>query len=216
MNYTGIMGWWDGGMGYADYMLEEKIENWEFEYGDEFENADELNKARETLESYKNGEVHRYEELIRESKFLPLKKLAKAIEPYKRTNLGKLMLAGCEFMEHPGTMNDFIYYEFQNERGEGLSVDQQSAVIWDWDDAYTDIQEECLDAEAQGCGVIEPILNFSFNRNLKKFVLEDFEKRTKWPKALTEYFFKHRDYVESIKPKKKHAKQQNIRVDVNV
>lgn len=206
MSHTGIMGWWDGGMGYADFMLEERIENWEFEYGDEFENEQELNNAKAALESYKTGEAYQYEQLIRKSRVLPLKKLQKAIEPYKRSGIGKLMMEGCTFLEQPGTINDFIYSEFEMEQGEGLRVDQQAAVIWDWDDAYTDMQEECLDAEAQGCGVIAPILNFSFNKHLKSFDKENFEKRAGWPKALTDFFSKHQDYVNAIKPKKKNAK----------
>jgi hypothetical protein len=75
------------------------------------------------------------------------------------------MLAGCEFMKYPGTQSDFIYYEMEhNGDVEGLRFDQQAAIIWDWDDYYTDMQEECLDAEANGCGIVEPILNYSFKK----------------------------------------------------
>lgn len=203
MNYTGIDGWWNGGMGYADYMVEEKIENWDDGLGEEFEDKKELNKAKADLQNYKTGIAKKYEKIITQSADRTPDELIQEIQPYKRSRLGKLMLAGCEFIKHPGCLTDFIYYEFEEENGEGLRFDQQAAIIWDWDDYYTDMQGESIDAEAQGCGILEPILNYHFTKRLKAFSKEEFEQRNKWPGVLNEMFNRHNAYVDYIKPPKK-------------
>jgi hypothetical protein len=207
MNYTGIDGWWNGGMGFADYMLEEKIDNWENEMGEEFEDKKELNKAMADLKNYKNGIAHEYKNIITRAASIAPEQLIKKILPYKRSRIGKLMLAGCEFMKYPGTQSDFIYYEMEhNGDVEGLRFDQQAAIIWDWDDYYTDMQEECLDAEANGCGIVEPILNYSFKKSLNEFSKEEFERRLKWPAELTRIFTQHNAYADSLKPTKKNKR----------
>jgi hypothetical protein len=204
MNYTGIDGWWNGGMGYADYMLEEKIDNWENELGEEFEDEKDLKKAMADLQCYKKGVAKQYEKSITNAAHCSPEKLIEKIEPYKRSGLGKLMLAGCEFMKYQGTLTDFIYYELENEGDvQGLRFDQQASVIWDWDDYYTDMQEECLDSEANGCGIIEPILNYQFTKRLSKFSKEEFQHRLKWPEELSKIFTMHNEYVNSIKRKKR-------------
>jgi hypothetical protein len=114
------------------------------------------------------------------------------------------MKDACVFMDMPGSLNDFIYYE----ETAGLKFDQQAAVIWSWDDHFTHMQEESLDAEASGLGITEPVLNFHITPESKKIDFDEFKKTTRWPLELTKLF--HSYYDNCVNPlKKKDEKRKN-------
>lgn len=194
---TNILTWWNGGMGYVDedYMLERLDE-----YEGEYENAEEFEKLKaevtQTVMNYKEGIVFQYLSLLRSQEFLSTDKLRAKLSNFsKRNKLVKWMYAACDFMDIPATINDFVYPDqFDNE---GLQYDQQASIIWDCGDRLTQEHEEGLDAEANGCGIIDPILNFHFRKSTKEIDLTRINDQVRWPQELTKIFHQ---YNEAIKP----------------
>lgn len=227
MTKTDILTWWNGGLGYADYMLQERIECFEPE---EYEDDQEADKALDALIDawlcYEWTDAKEYEELIRAAPYHTPEKMLKTLSNFDSENRTvKWMKAVCEFMKLPGCINDFIYYESEeDDPPEGLKVDQQAAIIWNWDDELTHMQEECIDAEAQGCGVLDGVLNYHFTRHTKSFDINDFNLRCTWPAELHKIHTMSRALIEELQEKqksqtqkpKRNAKRSDILIDVNV
>jgi hypothetical protein len=206
--------WYDGGMGYAEYMLEEELGNWDDNHGSEDDTPAEqkknmraFQKASETLRNYQSGEVKDYEDIIRDTPFIAPEEILEVLNKLKSTSpIVHWMKIACHFLKLPGCINDFIYLECEDL--EGLKYDQHVTIIWDWQDAYSDIQCECLDSEAQGLGVNEPTLNFPVTRNLKSLDLAEIEQRSEWPERLSHLFDAYQKMLIALKPKKKSNDKQ--------
>jgi len=212
MNRAGIMSWYGGGMGYAEYALEEEIADWDNIHGfdpddesdDAKENFEAFQKASATWNDYQHGEAKHYEELIKNATGSTPESLLKSLEKFNGRNpVVKWMKQVCRFLKLPGRMDDFIYSEYEEENETGLRFDQQVAVIWDWDDAYTAQQEESLEAEANGIGICQPMINMGIMPYSKKIDFEDLKARCNWPMELTKIFESQRDLINDVIKKKK-------------
>jgi hypothetical protein len=215
---AGILCWWNGGCGYADYMFEEKIEDWENRYEDDDEGT-MLDQAIETYLDYEIGEANEYKEAIRNADFIKPEILLKKLSAFdQRDKIVKWMIEVCKFCMLKGNIDDFIYHEQEEDGVEGLQFDQQAAIIWDWDDMFTDEQMECIDSEAQACGVLAPLLNFHFTKETREFDHNAFMTALEWPAELSKLFRATNTLIELIKPKKekRDAKRSDISIDVNI
>lgn len=225
MEETGIGGWWNGGMGYAEYMLQERIENYEDEGYDEEGDA-YLDQLIECWVSYELTDVRAYQEMIQHAPFLLPDEIEKRLKKFNSKHpLVKWMKEACAFMKMPANINDFVYAEMEEDWGEGLRFDQQAAVIWDWNDAYTGMQEECIDAEVNGCGIIDPVLNWAVRRDTTRIDIQHMHTIASWPDKLGELHTSMRSVIEWIEKKgiqqkttkvKQHAKRSNATIDVLV
>lgn len=200
---TDIGCWWNGGCEYADYMFEEKLQDWESRYEGDDEGHSELDEAIATYLGYEIGEANEYKEALKNIDFVKPELLLKKLTRFDQKNkIVKWMVDICSFCMLKGNVNDFIYYEMQGEGVEGLQFDQQVAIIWDWNDAFTEEQMECIDSEAQGCGVLPPILNFHFTKTTQHFDREGIMAALDWPRKLSDLFRESRRLIESLEPKK--------------
>lgn len=217
MTSAGICGWWNGGMGYADWQLEERIANWDDSYGDFDEGSKEHKESMKafasavtTCKSYENGDPAEYQSLISKAKPRSADSLLKSLDRFsKRSPIVQWMIEVCEFMKLPGTIDDFTYPEMMEEH-EGLHFDEQATVIWDWEDEYTAEQMEGMEATVQGCGEFPPILNMGIMPYSKKIDFDDLQKREAWPQKLSDLFKSMREVIKMItQKKKKNAKRKN-------
>lgn len=203
---TGVDTWWNGGMGYAEYYLEEKIENWEDSDGDEPESLERKAKAMQDYENYKSGEAHKYERLITAVSPEPPEYFLHRLSRFdKKDPFVDWMHKACEFMMLPGEMRDFIYPEIHEEIGDdGLTWDRQVTVIWDWNDEYTHCEEESIDATVQGCGVFPPLVNRAVTRYMKEPIdFEELNQIRNWPYDLSQLWHGYGNLVEITKKKVK-------------
>ncbi len=186
-----IQAWWSGGLGYADYMLEERVENWEHEaWDDEVESYNELQLVKECIEEYKSGLVMKYEVSLKQSKHRKpqyfISKLDRIRSRSNRlNNIIGWMRQAAVFLNERGCMSDFVYPQMEEDL-EGVKFDQQAAIVWDMDDHYCKEQMECLDSKAQTCGVLPPLLNLPISKYSKAIDLADFKTRMDWPKKLND------------------------------
>jgi hypothetical protein len=208
-----ISGWWDGGMGYADYMLDEEISNYNDNYpedddeDDEFRRVDDFNEMLAAQRSYSTGEAKRYEDLIRNCKFVKPEDLARKLKRFDAKHpLVKWIGEAIEFLKLNGSVSDFVYDEMEND--DGLKFDQQVNLVFDFEDAYSRMQGESLDAEAQGVGVQFPILNLPVTPNLKSLDFNEMEQRSKWPMELSKIYSSYQRVTDLYTPKD-NDKHQN-------
>lgn len=209
MDKAGIMAWWNGGMGYAEYMLEEEINDWDNYHGvdpeeDDKATAEAYESALKTFNNYSTGEAKYYQELITITKYRTPQSILKSLSRFdKRNKTVQWMKEVCEFLLLPGRVNDFTYPEMEEEQEMGLSFDQQVAIIWDWKDEYTHQQEQSIDAEASGIGVCSPMINIGIMPFSKSIDLNGLKERCQWPKGLTKILDSQRDLINGFVKKKK-------------
>ena len=206
--YTGIDMWYNGGLSYADDFLEEKILNWvEYEeLYDEREKVDyenNLQEAKETIEDYKYGNAAWYKNAIsKEAGHMKPDEMIAALSEFNKDNPVVIwMIEVCEFLKTSGSMSDFIYDVVEEEyyEREGLKWEEQVSILWDIHDHYTITQEEYLDAESQGCGIVPPILNMPITIHTKEINLEDFIKKSEWVDNLEILEKSHSKLIEILK-----------------
>lgn len=204
--HTGIMTWYQGGLGYIDgYFLLENIENYEWDSDEDRANA--LAEVTDVIELYQYGDAHWYEEFIKAQPLVSPEQLRIEINQFPRkNNLLNWMLAACDLMEEPFTVDDYIYPEMAEAQGGGLMFDQQVALIWDVTDRMTHEQEEHLDTEAQGCGIHEPMYTVRLKADTDKLDLEKITDGLLWPKKLTKIFYQ---YNEAIIPYERKDRNTN-------
>lgn len=193
--HTGIDRWRRGGYSYVDTdYLREQVENYEWD-----SLADE-ETAKKDLENiiyeYEKGDAYWYEKFIENQPLVPVAQLKKELSRFAKNKLVKWMMAACDFMAEEWNINDFIYPEM-DEENEGLMFDQQMTVIWNCRDRMTHEQEEYLDAEAQGCGIKEPVLTIRLNQDTAELDFKKLNEALQWPNRLTKLF---QDYNKAIIP----------------
>ena len=208
--HTEIEGWWDDGMGFCEEWMEERLLNWE-------EGDEEKNEFEATLKSYRTGDPKKYEKLIRNAKTLSPDALLKRLSQFDQKNdIIKWMSDTCAFLKKPGCMHDFIYYDVEGSNDmEGLRFSDQVTIIWSWDDAYTGMQEESIDMQAQRFGINPPVINLAIRKKNTSIDLDDLRDRCMWPAALSKIWESNRKIVVALsdqRKKKKSATQVEITV----
>lgn len=188
-----IPGWWNGGMGYAEYQLMEELQNWDEYNGDHWDEAGKkegednaaFHQAQFDYHSYTSGEAKEYQQLIEKAKPRSAESLLQSLGKFdKRIKIVRWMKNACELMKEPYRIEDFEYAEMMDE-GEGLEFNQQVTIIWDWDDNYTRQQSLSIDATAQGCGVYPPVISLAVTPVSKKIDIEWLKKGVAWPGKIT-------------------------------
>lgn len=187
-HHTQIMTWYNGALGYVEpELLMERLQ--EFEFDTEEEQYQKEAEVQAVIDSYEKGEVHEYEEMMKAQYPEPVESLRSMLSYFPRRNkLVRWMLDACTLMEAPVGINDFIYAEMVEERGEGVMFDMQMGVIWDVTDPFTCEQEEYLDAESQGCGIHEPILTIRLFSDIERLSIKEIEACKTWPQQLTKIY----------------------------
>ena len=196
--YSGINTWWNGALSYADDFLEERILNYWEEYHESYNDgetneetlliiASERQEAINTIEDYKTGNAAWYKDAIKTAGYMEPEEMLKKLSRFNQDNpVVMWMIDVCKFLQYPGSMSDFIYEAVEEDYydREGLKWEEQVSILWNIWDQYTTTQEEYLDAESQGCGIVPPILNMPITLYSKEINLEDFIKRSEWVKHL--------------------------------
>jgi hypothetical protein len=207
--------WWNGGLGYAEYMMEENILNWEQNWADpedDIESAEALDRALEAVLHYSCGEVDEYRGRL-ENQYREYSQIVTAVLQTKVSgpimdDIINWMRAAIDFMKEPGCMGDYVYREYIHDNEvEGLMFDQQAAILWDVEDPYSKLEAECLDSTAQGCGIYPPQLYYYFTPHTKKFDLEEIEKWSMWPARFSHLWERYADLVERIRKTEKKEKR---------
>jgi hypothetical protein len=215
---TGIDAWWNGALGYAEYALEEEVFNWEDNVGpiaapkkaskQEKKEAEQsrvqYEQANLAIKEYKTGDPVKYKKLIlsnRVSKTAILSALAHTKVNHPIVNW---MLRAMDFMEAPGSIREYMYRDyFDDENIEGLMFDEQVALLWDWQDPYSRLQGEGLDANAQGVGIHPPLLHYPITLDTKKIDVAQLNERVRWPAKLSDLWNGYATIVENKLKKKK-------------
>ncbi len=204
MYETGIQNWYNGGLGYAEYAVEEHMEEWENFEGD-FDSYEKSEKERRkrlaTVWEYEHGEVKQYQKIISSATAIPVEELLQELSRFnKRNNIVKWMYEACEFIKIGGSIYDFIYEEAISEdyNEEGVRFEQQATFIWDSKDIYSITEEEVLDAEAQGCGVQNAFLNIHISKNTESIDWSNLEKLSTWVNKLEDLNESYIKLINSI------------------
>lgn len=226
IEHLDIYTWYNGFMGNADYWLEEEIFRWEEIFEGSMSEEDIVKHklhAEQTLAAYKSGIAKRYETLLENTNVRTTRSLERSLcrfyDKDKKNAIINWMFDAILFMDKPGSLDDFVYPEYIAEMhgGEGLEIHQQVTLIWDSSDEYTSKQEESIDDEAQGCGIIPPLLNISVTRKNKTLDFKRLESLALWPMRLNALWKSYTDMVKTIKPvKKRRNEPQNKLVDILV
>lgn len=183
---AGFGTWWNGGMGYAEFAIEDVIAHWDDQYDGEEDPESALQVAMDECASYELGEAKQYELMIKKLKYRKPESILRSLNAFsQRSPMVKLFKSICNFLIETGSITDFIYYECDLE---GLSFDQQVTVIWDLKDIYSKIQMESIDAEANGCGIYDPVLTYPVNKNYKKMDFELLNQQLGWPMKISKLF----------------------------
>jgi hypothetical protein len=210
--------WWNGGMGYCEYMVDEQIECWEDNMGEIEAGPDaskqaiedaKLSKLRyeDTLDafnSYNAGEIKEYEKLLTDL-HPDKKKLASRINKSRsRHAIVSFMKEAMAFLEEPCFLSDYILHELHEENGgeQGLEFDRQVTLIWDWNDAYAAMEMDAIDVDVQNFGVMPPLL-YRYYTNRTKEIPKDFTTLQTWPSRFSKLWGKYRDMVEVIRKRLK-------------
>ena len=183
--------YWNEGMGYAEYMVDEEIEYWDDRYDGEDNAQSALENALAEIEEYKSGKAFEVATKIRKQKPLDPKEILSDLSKFKsKSPIVRWMVNACNFLFCPGIISDYIYQELEesDEAPEGLKFDQQVCIIWDINDIYSKHQSDCLDAETSGCGVYAPLLNYRIDKKFEKIDLNDIMERMQWPRKISELF----------------------------
>jgi len=203
IHYTKIEPWWGCALGYViwdEESLRDRFENMEFDT--EEERIGYEMKMEYTIDSYKKGETDRYQKLICSQKVMPVGQLRYELSKFsKRIDLVKWMLSACDLMEQKLNLNEFVYPELVEELGEGIMFDLQIVLLWDADDVYSQEQNEYLEAESQGCGIMDPIYHFRLTKDLKSFDKTIFDKAIKYPGQFTELYHGYNKAIKKYERK---------------
>lgn len=209
---TGILTWWNGGLGYAEHMMEEKIEMWEDQWGETIEDSEEcalaFDSACLTVMEYSAGEVAAYQDRIQKQQ-LSYPALVTAILQTKASgpiidDIVNWMRAAIDFIKKPGCVDDYMYHSYLQENEiEGVMFDQQSVILWDWEDEYSKLESECLDSTVQGVGVHPPQLHYHFTMYTQKFDRNEMADWLAWPGRLSQLWERYEGFIGKIKKQEK-------------
>lgn len=207
MEYTKILNWYNGGLGYAEYAVEEHLEDWE-SFEDEFNTPEEAEKERRkrlaTVWQYQHGEVKKYQKYICEAKPIPVEELLLELSRFnKRNKIVQWMYEACEFLKIETNIWEFIYEEaFGEDRDgfeEGIRVEQQATIIWDSSDIYSVTEEETLEAESSAAGVQNAFLNIHITKDIKTIDWSTINEQTTWIDRLEKLNESYTKLIRSIK-----------------
>ena len=195
-HHTGMFTWWNGGLGYIDdESMRDHLLN------RDFDDEEEQFKAEAELEacifSYNKGEAKAYESLLKSLSVVSVDQLREDLARFsKRNPLVRWMYSALDVMDQKYSLNDYVYPELHEEGNtEGLMFDMQLGIHWDINDCMCKEQEEYLDSEAQGCGIIDPIYHFRFKKDTEVFSKEEILKALDYPKQFTKLY---NDYHTAI------------------
>lgn len=214
----GISTWYNGAYGYSDWALEEKLDLWESEFGSlnlaDAEDEEQEKEIQENIENYEEtlddfnsheaGLVKEYQLMISESDSNPdnirrFLKHTRSKEP-----IVKFMREAMEFMEEPGCLNDFQCIELQqDDEFEGLTLDRQFSIVWDWLDSFSRMEGECLDADVNGVGIVPPILYQYVTKHTKTLDMGKLHELLRWPMRLNNLWDKYSDVAKDYRIKLK-------------
>lgn len=226
----GIAAWYDGALGYAECYIDDELDNWEFEHGADDADDDDVEtlwdgseRRRPTFErawddyaSYHAGLVSVYQDFI-ENGYTNQEKLLKELSTHnKHDKLVQVMKAFVDFIvEVPGKLWDYVYAEMQEEESfEGLSFDQQVAIVWDWDDHITSIQMDCIDNEANNFGSASPIFHYHITKYTTDLQFDKHVNWLEWPSRLNRLWEQYRDVATIYKQKSKKQNERKDRVAI--
>lgn len=218
-----ILTWYNGGCGYSDYIFEERVENWEMEEGalypdpdaDEerkrsaFENRSRYLEAKRCLADYKTGQAKKYQRLLEKyrapSRESIMKRIARLNSSQKKSPIASFIVEAMEFSKETGSLNDYQYHELLGEDSQdGLTLDRQVTIIWDWEDEFTEMEMEVIDVDAGNFGVLPPVAHCFFTPESNRAFLDKMNEWMAWPRKLSQLWDKYAAIVTSIKnPKKK-------------
>lgn len=203
-----IISWWNGGLGYAECIIENQIEFWADNNGDDEESLKELEGTKKTYNDYEHGVAKKYEGLIRSVDSRTPASLLRSLSRFnKKVPMVQWMIHACEFLNKPGSTQDFIYYEMEQDEGiEGLRFEQQITLIWDLDDEYTKLEIEAMDAEVGNAGALPPVLNYRIGPECTSIDVAEMNERRLWAIKLSDLWREFEDINELIK---NDAKRQN-------
>lgn len=189
--HTTLDTWWGGALGYVDEsMLEDHFHNMDFETEEEKEEY--RVRMEETIADYNKGEISKYQKLIKSQLSLNVDQLRKSLSKFsKKSDLVKWMYSACEVMEQKATLNDFIYPELCEDSEGGIMFDQQVVLLWDITDIYSSEQEEYLECESQGIGVMDPIYHVRLTKDRKELDLNEMKKALDYPKQFTKLYHEY-------------------------
>ena len=210
---TGISSWYSGALSYADDFLEEKVLNYWEEYDESYNDGDtneetllriasERQEAINTIEDYKNGNAAWYKNAIQTAGYIEPEEMLKKLSRFNQDNPVVIwMIDICKFMEYPGSMSEFIYESVESEYYDngGVRWEEQVSILWNIHDQYTATQEEYLDSESQGCGIVPPVLNMPITLHSKEINLENFIKKSEWVDHLECLEKSHSKLIEILK-----------------
>lgn len=209
LHYTGIPAWWNGALGYSEWQLPEHLAELEyalkekqFVENDEEQLKDRILEIKNTIEDYRHGLPRQYYKKITSISSRTPDSLLRSLKAFSsKSYLVKFMKQACELMKTPATIRSFCYEQVHGESAEGLSFYSQVSIIWDLDDAFTKEEMECLDSEAQGCGVFPPILHGQLMPKGKMQDVQKFTSLKTWPMQLSKLWTIFDALTISIKSK---------------
>lgn len=194
---TQIDPWWRGGLGYVDggWMLDRLEERMDDMEGEEYQA--EYHAISEDISVYNTGEAFKYEQLIKRQREASSAELKEGLSRFSKKNkIVKWMHLALDIMDWPCGIMNFCYIpENDGEYQEGVMFDSQISFIWDASDSLTQEQEDCLNAESEGTGILSPVLhltlgksNEEYESNLNIKSINDLKSLETWPQQITKLF----------------------------
>jgi hypothetical protein len=219
-----ILTWYNGGCGFAEYQMEEKVdldmwEEWDMpmttdpkatkaEKKQAQESKERYDLTLNTFNNYKAGVIRVYEQYLTDhiSNKEEIKNRLSRFD--KKIPIVRWMKQAMEFMEQPGCISDYVYQELiQGEEYEGLTFDRQVTIIWDWNDEYTRLEMEAIDDEASNVGTVPPIFHYHISKHTKELNLDKYLEWQSWPMRFSKLWEKYRDIANdcrsNLKPQNK-------------
>lgn len=216
---SGIRTWWTGGLGYSDYQLSELMEDEEFwedrmgpmtagEYATEKDAEDSrrhYSRAWDDYFHYHAGEVQMYREFISSSRMTSEELTAELRKHDPKNPVAAFMAYAISMVSTPETVDTFCGYDLVSEYNhvEGITFDQMSAILWDTDTFFR-LEEEALDASAQGVGIVWPLLAIQVSADTKALDFSRISETIAWPQRISDIHDRFWTMVNLItkKPKK--------------
>lgn len=206
--------WWNGAYGWASEYFEWQIIREFDEYCEIHgipegkEQWDLKKKIDRCAQCYDKGAAKQVEQQIRASARYTAGELYDRVSvthfPGRLRPLKDWLMMACRFLKRPGCLSDFIYV--MDDDQEGLRLDEQVAIIWHDGDFLTNLHTEYMDAEANGLGVMEPVLSHSFLPKHRSFDFEHFNKMREWPSLLDGLIDRHMIMVNNFNNERTNGK----------
>jgi len=198
--HTGIDTWWNNGLCYMEYLMYDTEEFILNHFQPETPEEEEANRKKisDMIEMYQKGDAYKYSRLIKAAKIEDPAKLMKRLSGFhKRNSVVQWLYKAIEFMMKPGCMEEYVYEELEYD--EGISLCQQSSLMWDYDDYAYQYQGQCLDEESANCGVVPAYLNFPITKNNRFIDLANLPEREQWLMRFSKLHSEYNEMLNKIK-----------------